>query len=47
MALAINIGQIWRYIKEIQINDLVGVPLKSQSSIMIGEIVGDYEYTEN
>lgn len=46
MALAIYIGQIWRFINEIQINDLVALPLKSQSSVIIGEIVGDYEYTE-
>lgn len=46
MAFAINMGQIWRFINEIQINDLVAVPLKSQSSVIIGEIVGDYEYTE-
>lgn len=46
MAFAINIGQIWRFTNEIQINDLVAVPLKSQSSVIIGEIVGDYEYTE-
>ena len=46
MAFAINIGQIWRFTNEIKINDLVAVPLKSQSSVIIGEIVGDYEYTE-
>ena len=46
MAFAINIGQIWRFTNEIQIKDLVAVPLKSQSSVIIGEIVGDYEYTE-
>ena len=44
MAVANEVGQIWRFINEIQKGDLVALPLKAQSAISIGKIIGDYEY---
>lgn len=47
---ASTVGQIWRFIREIQKGDLVAVPLKTQSGITIGQVEGDYEFrklTEN
>ena len=41
-----RIGQIWRFIHEINKDDLVALPLKTQSAIAIGEITGNYEYKE-
>lgn len=41
-----EIGQIWRFIHEIKIGDLVALPLKMQSAISIGRVEGDYEYKE-
>jgi len=41
-----EIGQIWRFLREIQKDDLVALPLKTQSSIAIGKVQGDYEYKE-
>ena len=46
MEVANYVGQVWRFLHEIQKGDLVALPLKTQSSIAIGEIIGDYEYKE-
>jgi len=46
MEFANYVGQIWRFIHEIQKGDLVALPLKTQSAIAIGEIISDYEYKE-
>lgn len=49
-AAANEVGQIWRFIHEIQKGDLVALPLKTQSAIAIGNVEGEYEYkklTEN
>jgi len=44
---AVNeIGQLWRFVHEIQKGDLVALPLKKQSAIALGEIIGEYEYNE-
>ncbi len=38
-------GQIWSFLKKIEIGDLVAVPLKTQwPCIKFGEITGDYEF---
>jgi len=39
-----QVGQIWSFLKKIQVGDLIGLPLKLKRSIVIGEITGDYEY---
>ncbi len=41
-----NAAQLWAFAKRIEKGDLVVLPLKTQSSIAIGEIVGDYQYLE-
>ena len=46
MHVARVVGQIWDFAKEIKRGDLVALPLKTQSSIAIGRIEGDYEYRE-
>ncbi len=46
MQAANEVGQIWRFFREIQKDDLVALPLKTQSVIVIGKVVGDYEYKE-
>ncbi len=43
MEAANQVGQIWRFVHEIQISDFVALPLKTQSAIAIGEITGSYE----
>jgi len=42
--VANEVGQIWRFAHEIQKGDLVALPLKTQSSIAIGKVEGEYEY---
>jgi restriction system protein len=37
-------GQLWDFSKEIKINDWVALPLKTQSIICIGKVIGDYKY---
>jgi restriction system protein len=44
--VANRVGQIWRFLKNIKKGDLVALPLKTQSSIAIGEVSGDYKYKE-
>ena len=39
-----GIGQVWRFVREIQKGDLVALPLKTQSAIAIGKVEGEYEY---
>jgi len=46
MSLANKVGQIWNFVKNIKKGDLVALPLKTQSSIVIGEVTGDYEFKE-
>lgn len=41
-----HVGQIWRFGHDIQKNDLVALPLKTQSAIAIGKIEGDYEFKQ-
>lgn len=38
------IGQVWRFVHEIQKGDLVALPLKTRSAITIGKVEGEYEY---
>lgn len=37
-------GQVWRFAHEIEPGDLVALPLKSQSEIIFGRVVGEYQY---
>lgn len=38
------VSQIWPFAKEIKIDDLVVLPLKTQRAIQIGKIVGEYHF---
>lgn len=40
-------GQAWNFTNEIHKEDLAVLPLKSTSTIAIGEVKGDYEYIES
>ena len=42
-----NAGQIFSFINKIQKGDMVALPLKKQSFIAIGEIMGGYEFINN
>lgn len=44
--VANEVGQVWRFAREIQVGDLVALPLKTQSAIAIGKVQGPYEYVE-
>ena len=37
-------GQLWTFVHQIQKGDLVALPMKSRSAIVIGEVEGPYEY---
>lgn len=41
-----QINQIWRYINEIKIDDIVSLPLKTKNSILFGIIQGEYQYKQ-
>ena len=40
-------SQIWLFVREIQIGDLVALPLKSRSAIVLGEVTGAYQYRQD
>lgn len=37
-------SQIWPFLHEIKLGDLIALPFKSRSIILIGEVMGDYRY---
>jgi len=39
-----HISQIWRFVHEIKIGDLVSIPLKTKNSIRFGTVEGEYKY---
>jgi restriction system protein len=43
-ALANQVGQVWTFLRKITKGDLAVLPLKTQHSIAIGEVTGDYKY---
>lgn len=45
-AVTNNAAQLWAFTKRINKGDLVVLPLKTRSTIAIGEIVGDYQYLD-
>jgi restriction system protein len=47
MTVANEVGQIWRFVDNIKIGDLVALPLKLQSAIAVGKIEGNYEYRDD
>jgi len=42
--LVSRVSQIWRFLKEIKIDDLVALPLKTKNTIQFGIIKGEYQY---
>jgi restriction system protein len=42
-----HVGQLFRFANETKVGDLVVVPLKTSSSIAVGEITGPYQFKED
>ena len=42
-----NIGQIWRFCKEIHLGDWIIVPSKQRSSIHVAKVEGEYAFNQN
>jgi len=42
--VANEVGQVWRFVNNIQIGDLVVLPLKHRSAIAVGKVEGNYKY---
>ncbi|WP_019390482.1 restriction endonuclease [Priestia filamentosa] len=40
-------NQVWRFKDEIEVGDLVVLPLKQEPSIAVGEVISDYEFTSD
>ena len=38
------LGQIWAFVKEMKVGDLVALPLKSQPTVYFGRVAGEYRY---
>jgi len=47
MQMANRVGQVWSFLSKIEMGDLVATPLKTQSSIAIGEVTGNYQYKKD
>ena len=43
-SIAIRVNQILRFVNDVKIGDMVTIPLKSERSILIGKINGEYVY---
>jgi len=39
-----GLSQVWRFAREIQIGDLVALPLRTESAFAFGRVTGEYEY---
>ncbi len=44
---AIHVSQIWTFVKRIQKDDLIIMPLRTQSAIAISEVKGEYKYRKD
>ncbi|MCC6615301.1 MAG: restriction endonuclease [Anaerolineae bacterium] len=44
MNLAQNVGQIWRFLNDLNIETYVVTPLSDNSKLLVGQINGDYSY---
>jgi restriction system protein len=44
-AIPNNAGQLFRFVHELKVGDLVVFPNKTERKIHIGEVIGDYEYS--
>lgn len=44
-AIINNAAQIWAFVRRMKVDDLVVLPLKTQSAIAVGKVTGDYSYT--
>ena len=42
----IKVGQIWRFVNEMKIGDLVALPSKTQPVIHLGKVTGEYKYEQ-
>lgn len=42
-----HLGQVWSFLKFMQVRDLIAMPRKRKSTIVFGEILGEYEYDPN
>ena len=42
-----HLGQVWSFLKVMQVRDLIAMPRKGKSTIVFGEILGEYEYDPN
>jgi restriction system protein len=43
-SVAVGLGQVWRFAREIQKGDLVALPLKTAFSFAFGRVTGEYQY---
>jgi restriction system protein len=39
-----GLGQVWRFARDIQIGDIVALPLKTESAFQFGRVTGEYQY---
>lgn len=44
MAVAVDVGQVWAFVRRIEKDDLVVLPLKLRAAVAIGRIIGGYSY---
>jgi len=45
--VGISCGQIWRFVCDFKIGDLVLIPFAAEGKVLMGEVAGDYQYKEN
>ncbi len=45
MQRSIRVGQIWKFFHEVEIGDIIIFPEKETSTVQVGKITGDYEFS--
>jgi restriction system protein len=44
--VVVGLGQVWRFANDIEIGDMVALPLKNESAFEFGRITGKYQYKQ-
>lgn len=45
MQIANHVGQIWKFLQEVKIGDFIVFPHKDTSTVEVGKIIGEYNYS--
>jgi restriction system protein len=47
LQVGIGSGQVWRFVQEISVGDIVAVPNRPSEQVLWGQVIGEYEYRKD